>query len=167
MKGKQMSKPRNTKRKAIATPILFCNEHKCPMIQVGDDYVCVCEYTSDLIGTHKVVDAVPGNMAADPPVPISLIFDNGYSLPLLCPCCGSPIGLDLNVTGEQLLETVKDAYLVGLGYNNDQNALIMLFSLDPEADLYGEDVSDITVHFDSVRGLENKPMNVPGLDTSV
>lgn len=164
-----MSGKRNTKRKSTASPIAFCDEHKCPLIQIGDEYACVYEYTDDLIGGHKVVDAIPGDMTVDPPVAINLVFDNGRSLPLLCPCCGEAIVLDPNATGDQLLERVKDTYLVGLGYDDEQNGLIMLFSYTPEADPNNsEGVLEIVVHFDSIRGIEDRPVSLPGLlDTSI
>ncbi len=163
-----MSKQRRAKRKNIATPIVFCDEHRCPLIQIGDEYACVYEYTDNLIGGHKVVDAIPGTVV--PPVAINLVFDNGCSLPLLCPCCGEPIVLDPNATGDQLLERVKDTYLVGLGYDDGQNGLIMLFSYIPEADPNNnsEGVSEIVVHLDSIRGIEDRPVSLPGLlDTSI
>ena len=172
-----MPRRRYAKRKDIATPLIFCDEHKCPMIQIGDEYVCVIEYVDALIGAHKVVDVIPGGLTLDPPVPISLIFDNGCSLPLLCPCCGGPITLDPKATGDQLLkiedrllEIAKDVYLVGLGYDAEQNGLVLAFSPDPEADLNdSEAVVDIVVHFDSIRGIEEKPVDRSGLmlDTSL
>lgn len=143
--------------KGLLDGLLWCQEHDCPIIQIGDDYACILEYTDELLGQRRVRDIVPGapprrRRTGPSPAPARLVFDNNLTLPLICADCGGPIHV---TEPDAVLALFQGLYLVGLGYSRakgDQSAMLSLFfSPDPE----GEPREDatVTVHPDAVRKI--------------
>lgn len=123
--------------------LVFCAEHGCPMIRVRGDDVCLFEYVDAHVGGQAVRDLIPGT--AD--VPAMLVFADGHVMPLLCAHCGQ----GLHVTdADAALEVIAGQYLVALEYDEEDKALVLVFSPDPED---REDGEAVPVHLDSARKL--------------
>lgn len=56
------------------------------MIQIQGRLQCVVEYLDRCVGGQRIVD-----MVKPPGQPIRYIFEDGHTLPLICPCCGGPL----------------------------------------------------------------------------
>ena len=54
-------------------------------MKIGEKQQCVAEYLNRCVGGKKVV-----NLIQDGEITY-YIFENGYELPLLCSCCGTPL----------------------------------------------------------------------------
>jgi hypothetical protein len=122
--------------------LIFCQEHGCPMIHIRGSYVCLFKYVDAHLGGQMVRDLVPGAQDA----PAMLVFGDGHSLPLICAHCGKALHLD---EPDAALEVIAGQYLVALEYDEEANALVLLFSPDPDK---GEG-EPIAVHLDSARKL--------------
>ena len=131
-----------------------CAEHDCPMFLLDEEYVCVLEYVDEHLGGKQVKDLVviEGGL-------VSILFEDDHELPLLCPHCGDPIGVD----EDELLDEVANLYLVALQYvpsdpaSDEYEGVELLFASDPdvETDHIPDDVDTYTlrVHRDSAREL--------------
>ena len=131
-----------------------CAEHDCPMFLLDDEYVCVLEYVDEHLGGKQVKDLVviEGGL-------VSILFEDDHELPLLCPHCGDPIGVDEN----EFLDEVSDLYLVALQYvpadpaADEYEGVELLFASDPDVEI--DDIPDdvdtytLLVHRDSAREL--------------
>lgn len=123
--------------------LVFCSEHGCPMIHVRGDYVCLFEYVDTHVGGQAVRDLIPGTLDA----PARLVFSDGHVMPLLCAHCGK--GLHFTDV-DAALEVIAGQSLVALEYDEEDKALVLVFSPDPEDREGGEAVP---VHLDSARKL--------------
>jgi hypothetical protein len=135
--------------------LLQCRDHECPMIAVEDNYVCVLEYVDTEIGGLRVIDIVDPD---DPDEPVSLVFETGRRLPLLCPCCGGPLNFSDDVEAEQFLDDAAGMCLYALGYHpladEEPESLELVFV--PSLPLPGDDElpaehQSLLIHLDSVR----------------
>ena len=133
--------------------LLRCREHGCPMIRIGDRYVCVIERVDTHLGGKRVKDIVPDNQRT----PLVLVFEDGHTLPLLCPDCGR----SLHVAPENedhVLNEAAGLYLVGLAYiepGEEPGGLALVFARDPNADLKDSETptQEILLHLESARRL--------------
>lgn len=121
--------------------VLFCSHDNLPMLYLGDEYVCVAEY----LDAH--LDGSPINDIITSPA-ITLIFQNGHTLPLLCPDCGQ----SLHVQDEGwFLDELNGLTLVGLWWDDEEESLVMEFGYPDDEN---EDaIHSVPVHLNSVRGL--------------
>lgn len=144
--------------KGLLDGIARCGVHDCPMIQIDDHYVCVVEYANSQLGMHQITHVVPGT-GSDPTL---LEFDNGLSLPLLCPCCGNPLHIgDFHA----LAVSAVGLYLVAIGSLPKDGELpdALEFVLAPDGMLENlpDEIVDplpegfqlLQLHTDCVRGL--------------
>ena len=133
--------------------LLRCEEHNCPMIQVGENYECVIERVDAHLGGKRVKDIVPGKRKT----PLTLVFEDGHTLPLLCPDCGGA----LHVAPEdedQVLDQSAGLYLVGVAYvepSTEPEGIALAFASDPDADLEDPEaeLEEVALHLDSARRL--------------
>ncbi len=130
-----------------------CSEHSCPMIQIGDSYECVIERVDTHLGGKRVKDIVPGNRR----VPLALVFEDGHTIPLLCPDCGRSLHI-AHENEEQALDEAAGLFLVGLAYvepGEDPEGLALVFARDPNVDLEDPETptQEILLHLDSARKL--------------
>ncbi len=140
---------------ALLDGLVTCGEHNCPMIDIGENYCCVIEYTNDLIGAQQVVDVIPALEDA----PTRLVFANGYALPLLCPDCGEPLQIE---DADEFLEGIAGLYLFALAFvplSEDAPDGCMEFVFAPSLDESDEgelpeDSQSLMLHLDSVRGID-------------
>ena len=145
--------------KGLLDNVLFCQEHGCPMVKIGEHYHCVIEYISGALGMQRIVDFVPGSPAGA----ARLVFANGRSLPLLCSCCGGPFEITDSVA---FREGAIGLCLAALGYAppEDGEPGYLELVLAPEAMLEAlpDDMSGplpggvevLAVHVDSACGLD-------------
>jgi hypothetical protein len=144
--------------------VLMCGEHNCPMIRIGDDYRCVIGYTDSMLGGETLDDFIPGSGDEQP---ITLVFSNGHTLPLLCPCCGGPYQFKSKKASDKFLKTLtrQRLRLHALAYipvreDVPHGGLELVFvpGDSPAAGLAdGGDLPEgsqlLQVHLDSVRGI--------------
>lgn len=133
--------------------LLRCHEHRCPMLQIGDRYECVIERVDAHLGGKQVKDIVPDNQG----VPFTLVFEDGHTLPLLCPDCGRSLHVAPE-NEERVLNEAAGLYLVGLAYveqEEEPSGLALVFARDPNADLENPETptEEIMLHLDSARRL--------------
>jgi hypothetical protein len=138
--------------------LAWCAAHQCPMLRVGDDYVCVVEHTNALLGMQRVIDVVPGSQAE----PARLVFDSGRSMPLICDCCGGPFVIaDVAAFRQEAvgLHLVAVGYVPPAGDEPEALELVlapedMLGDLPDElADPLPDGVQLLAVHIESARGI--------------
>jgi hypothetical protein len=55
------------------------------MVKIGNKQQCVAEYLNRYIGQKQIVDVVRYGETT------YYVFENGYELPILCSCCGTPL----------------------------------------------------------------------------
>lgn len=128
-----------------------CETHGCPLIEAGGETQCLFDFVDDHLGGRSVVDLVPDSGEGHPG---ALVFDDGHTLPLLCPHCAEAAWLE---DPETLLAQVAGRYLVGLEYAEgpDGKELLLLMAPEPEVDLDDEDLEliEVATHPESVRRL--------------
>lgn len=64
-----------------------CERDGFPLVEIDGELYCSVEYADALLGGEKVI-GVAGEAGA-----IELLFSNGRTLPLTCPCCGGELHL--------------------------------------------------------------------------
>jgi len=133
--------------------LLRCCEHGCPKLQIGDRYECVIERVDAHLGGKQMKDIVPDNHG----VPFALVFEDGHTLPLLCPDCGRSLHVAPE-NEERALNEAAGLYLVGLAYvepKEEPSGLALVFARDPNADLENPETptEEILLHLDSARRL--------------
>ncbi|MBI5034878.1 MAG: hypothetical protein HZB51_30505 [Chloroflexi bacterium] len=133
--------------------LLRCSEHDCPMLRIGNQYECVIERVDAHLGGKRVKDILPDSQET----PFELAFEDGHTLPLLCPDCGRSLHVS-HQNEDQVLNEVTGLYLVGLAYvepEEERPGLALIFSRDPNADLENPTTStqEIVLHLDSARRL--------------
>ena len=125
---------------------IYCSHDNFPMLVIDNEFICIGEYLYTHINNSPVNDLITG------PV-LSLVFQNGHTLPLLCPDCGE----SLHITDQNaLLDDISGQTIINIEWDGDTEELILEFGepLDEEDDEdESEVVSTLAVHLDSVRGL--------------
>lgn len=64
-----------------------CDRDGFPLLNIDGEIYCSVEYADGLVGGQKVVGIGQGERF------IELLFANGYTMPLTCPCCGNELHL--------------------------------------------------------------------------
>ena len=138
--------------------LVHCEEHNCPMIRIGDDYFCVIGYTNACIGMERVTGLFDPELDGDP---ARLAFANGYTLPMLCPCCGEPLRIP---DVAEFNRVARGLYLCAVGYDppgDEPEALVLVLVPEDVLDILPDEPSDLLpegcqilpLHLDSVREL--------------
>ncbi len=128
--------------------LLRCENDGMPMLRIGEYYRCVAEYLDSHIGGPEITIT---DLITDP---VTLIFSNGYSLPLICACCGRPMELNEDDT-TLALEQATGLSLLGIGWSeNAPNELALHLGTPDDED----DPGALVVHLNTARQLQG-----PGL----
>jgi hypothetical protein len=124
--------------------LIYCYHDDFPVVKVNGSHVCVAEYLFDHLDNSPVTDLITE------PV-LTLIFQNGHTMPLFCPDCGESLHID---NEDELLNSLNGLGIVDLGWDDDIEALVLEFGYP-----YSEEEEEIVpiealeVHLDSVRQL--------------
>jgi len=130
---------------------LLCAHDGLAIIDVGGgDWACIGEFLFAHLYNTTVTDLI------SEPV-LTLVFQNGHTMPLLCPDCGQ----SLHVHDEDLLlNTLNGLSIVDMGHDPDTNAVILDFGkfpddIDAEAAFmeHVEPLESLEVHLSSIRGI--------------
>ena len=68
-------------------PVVTCERDGFPLVEIEGETYCSVEYADGLVGGERVI-GVAGEAGA-----IDLLFANGRTMPLTCPCCGGELHL--------------------------------------------------------------------------
>jgi len=129
---------------------LLCVHDNLPIVKIKGEYVCIGEYLFAHLYNTTVTDLI-----SEPE--LTLVFQNGHTVPLLCPDCKQ----SLHINDEDfLLNTLNGAALVDVGWDPDAQAVFLDFGRFPD-DLDAatafieetEPLDSLAVHLDSVHGL--------------
>ncbi len=122
--------------------MIYCSHDDFPMILIDDDFICVAEYLDAHINSAPITDLI-----TEPD--LALVFQNGHTLPLLCPHCGD----SLHFTDDSwLLDSVNGLTIVDMDWDIETEELILAFG-QPNGDDEEEALKTVAIHLDSVRGL--------------
>lgn len=124
---------------------IFCSHDDLPMIIIDDEFVCVAEFLSDHIDGSPITDLV-----TEPN--LALVFQNGHTLPLLCPDCGGSLHID---DQNLLLDQINGLTVIEMEWDEDGEALLLYFGR-PDDDVDEDNIDDLPfldVHLNSVRQL--------------
>ncbi len=132
------------------TPLL-CAHDGLPIVNIGGgDYACIGEYTFAHLENTPVTDLI------SEPV-LTLVFQNGHTMPLLCPDCGQSLHINDEDT---LLNTLNGLVIMDIGYDPDTGAVILDFGTFPDdMDVESafideiEPLDSIEVHLNSILGI--------------
>lgn len=136
---------------------LRCVEHQCPMLRIDDAYECVVERIDDHLGGRQVKDVIPAGKGA----PVALVFDDGHTIPLLCPDCGGSVHME---DADSFLDSVAGLYLVGVSAyveevedGVEREALALGFAPEPdgpeEPDVWEDSLDWLPIHVESARRI--------------
>ncbi len=151
--GRRVLREKRRRSIRLLDGLLWCAEHGCPMIQIGNRYECVIERVDAHIGGKRVKDIIPDDQG----IPFALVFEDGHTLPLLCPDCGRSLHVS-PANEEHVLNEASGLYLVGLSYVEPEEepwGLVLVFSRDPNTGLENPEVptQEILLHLNSARRL--------------
>jgi hypothetical protein len=131
-------------------PHRICPNDGFPMVDLHGAMVCSVEHADAVIGGHQVVDAgiVDGYL--------HLVFQNGASLPLTCPCCGGRLHLRSmsleslsQMLAQRRLEGFRHGEWVSSQQSEDRHPIFAL-QFSGQEDLAAR---TIQVHLESVRRI--------------
>lgn len=130
---------------------LLCAHDGLAIIDVGaGDWACIGEFLFAHLYNTTVTDLI------SEPV-LTLVFQNGHTMPLLCPDCGDSLHVD---DEDVLLNTLNGLSIVDMGYDPDNGVVTLDFGKFPDdVDAaaafmeYVEPLESLEVHLDSIRGI--------------
>jgi hypothetical protein len=122
---------------------VFCSHDGSPMIAFDGEFVCISEYLYAHLGDSCVTDLITQ------PV-LTLVFQNGHTLPLLCPDCDQTLHIDDH---NDLLEGLNGLIIVDITWDHETEELILEFGPPDNPDFETEPSEALFVHLDSVREL--------------
>jgi len=124
--------------------LIFCSHDDLPMIVIDGEFICVSEYLYAHLAGSCVTDLVTQ------PV-LTLVFQNGHTLPLFCPDCGQSLHVnDFN----DLLNRLNGLMITAIAWDHETEELIIEFDQSEEdADSEDEPQETLLIHLDSVREL--------------
>ncbi|MFQ5613345.1 MAG: hypothetical protein ACE5H9_14550 [Anaerolineae bacterium] len=128
---------------------LFCSHDDLPMLFLEGEYVCVAEFVQAHINSSPITDIITEPL-------VTLIFQNGHTLPLLCPSCGNSIHVE---DEEMFLDTINGLTVLGLGWDDEEETLVIDFGHIHNENI--ELLDSLPIHLNSVRGLTCPHREVP------
>ena len=66
--------------------LIKCEQDGFPVLELNEEQHCLAEFVNFCIGRQKITDVVLRNNT------IYYVFENRHEIPLLCYCCGQPLG---------------------------------------------------------------------------
>jgi hypothetical protein len=124
--------------------LVFCSHDDLPMILMDGEFVCVGEYLYAHLENTAVTD-----LLTDPV--LTLVFQNGHTLPLLCPDCGDSLHIN---DQSALLDSINGLIIIALEWDEENDELILEFGYpEDDEEEEAETVESLAIHLNSVRGL--------------
>ena len=128
--------------------LIFCSHDGLPMIVIDNEFVCVSEYLYAHLADICVTDLMTQPI-------LTLIFQNGHTLPLICPDCGQSLHAEDH---NELLNRLNGLVITGIAWEYDLEQLIIEFGhLEDNSDEEDEDEyapeETLFIHLDSAREL--------------
>lgn len=123
--------------------MIFCSHDGLPMILIDAEFVCVGEYLYAHLNSTPVTD-----LLTDPV--LTLVFQNGHTLPLLCPDCGESLHVD---DYSVLLDNLNGLAIVALEWDEENEELIVEFGHPDSDEDEAEALETLFLHLNSIRGL--------------
>jgi len=102
-------------------PELYCSHDGLPIVEMMGEMVCVGEFLFSHLEWSSVGDLI------SQPI-LTLVFQNGHTLPLLCPDCGQSFHAD----EDELLQALNGLSIIGIEWDDDTDALLLYFGEVPE-----------------------------------
>ncbi len=122
---------------------IFCSHDDLPMLKINGQFTCVAEYLNAHISNAPITDLITEPL-------LSLVFQNGHTLPLLCPDCGESLHVfDYN----ELLDDINGLTVIDIDWDEDIEELILDFGRPGSDKNESDDPPMLAVHLDSVREL--------------
>ena len=100
-----------------SVPPLRCYHDGFPIITIDDTSVCVAEYIFEHLENTTVTDLVTHP-------DLTLVFQNGHTLPLYIPATGQPIQVD---DDDALLDSLNGLGLIDVEWEEEEKAIILYF----------------------------------------
>jgi hypothetical protein len=123
--------------------LIFCSHDDLPMILMDGEFVCVGEYLYAHLDNAPVTD-----LMTDPV--LTLVFQNGHTLPLLCPDCGDSLHINDQTA---LLDSINGLTIVALEWDDENEELVIEFGRVEAEEDEAEVLESLSIHLNSVRGL--------------
>jgi len=132
---------------------LRCSHDNFLMLKINNDYVCIGEYVFAHLYGSPIQDIITE------PV-LTLVFQNGHTMPLLCPDCGQSLHIG---DEDEWLNTLAGLFIVDMDWYEETQVVILDFGHEPERndddglmeDFIDEEepVASVAIHPESIRGL--------------
>ncbi|MBN1993064.1 MAG: hypothetical protein JW953_10200 [Anaerolineae bacterium] len=123
--------------------LIFCSHDGLPMIILDNEFLCVGEYLYAHLEDAPITDLITE------PV-LTLVFQNGHTLPLLCPDCGQSFHTD---DCNELLDTLNGLIITNIEWDYDTQELVISFGKPEEVESEEEPAEILSIHLNSVREL--------------
>lgn len=142
----------------MSNQVMWCKEHNCPLVRVGDEYKCSLERVDAHLIGKRIQDIIPTSDKS----PLTLVFHDGHTLPLLCPDCGGAYHTQTDEEEDKMLDELAGLYVIGVAYAepgavDTDSPEMMALALGRTPDAHPADpdtiVEEIYVHLESVRRL--------------
>jgi hypothetical protein len=122
---------------------IFCTHDDAPMIILNGEFTCVTEYLEAHVGDSCITDLISG------PV-LTLIFQNGHTLPLLCPDCGQSLHIE---DKNDLLDSLSGLTIMSINWDRELEELALEFGPPGISPDEIDPLDTLFVHLDSVRKM--------------
>jgi len=122
---------------------IFCTHDDAPMIILDDEFICVAEYLEAHVGDSCITDLISG------PV-LTLVFQNGHTLPLLCPDCGQSLHIE---DKNDLLDSLNGLTITAISWDRELEELALEFGPPGIPPDEAEPLDTLFIHLDSVREM--------------
>jgi hypothetical protein len=144
----------------LLQPAATCERDGFPLIEVNGEHYCSVEYADGLVGGQKIL-GIAETTAADGTTLIELLFANGATMPLTCPCCGGALHLKPRTLPEvralligRTLEGFRHGEWVGKGVPPQRHPIFALQFSGTE----DRDERTIDVALESVRRISHRAL---------
>jgi hypothetical protein len=122
---------------------IFCSHDDTPIIILDGEFLCVTEYLDDHLGNSCVSDLISGPVLA-------LVFQNGHTLPLLCPDCGQSLHIE---DKNDLLDSLNGLTITAIRWDHELEELALEFGPPGVSPEDVDPLDTLFVHLDSVREM--------------
>lgn len=122
---------------------VFCTHDDAPMIVLDGEFTCITEYLEAHVGDSCITDMISG------PV-LTLVFQNGHTLPLLCPDCSQSLHIE---DKNDLLDTLNGLTITSIRWDRELEELVLEFGPPGISPDEIDPLDTLFVHLDSVREM--------------